>query len=245
VSARMRRAPARRPLVVVATPAEVLANGDVGLLGAAERQRSTSLHDPADRAAYVAAHLLVRRCAAALSGRPVADLAVHQWCADCGTAGHGRPSIAGSPDVHISWAHSRGAVVAAASWHPVGVDVETFPPDGSVVGRFPGLAPAEQWQLRSVPDPSLLALRHWVRKECLVKAGAATLDQVDRIDLSRVVERHDRAGRSVGRYRGLRLVDWRDSTRRALVAVAGAGVPAVRSSTEPATAHRKGQCGVE
>ncbi|MCZ2849281.1 4'-phosphopantetheinyl transferase family protein [Modestobacter sp. VKM Ac-2978] len=241
--ARLRRAPARRPLVVVATPTEVLADGDAGLLGAAERQRSASLRDPADRAAYVAAHLLVRRCAAALSGRPVVDLAVQQWCADCGTAGHGRPSIAGSPDVHVSWAHSRGVVVAAASWHPVGVDVETFPPNGSVIGRFPGLTPAEQWQLRSAADPSLLALRHWVRKECLVKAGAATLDGVHRIDLSRVVERTDRAGRSVSRYRGLRLVDWCDPTRRALVAVAGAGVPAVRPSTDLAAVHRKGPVG--
>ncbi|MCZ2820926.1 hypothetical protein O2V63_11350 [Modestobacter sp. VKM Ac-2977] len=238
--ARMRWAPARRPLVAVATPAEVLADTDVGLLGATERQRSASLRDPADRAAYVAAHLLVRRCAAALSGRPVADLAVHQWCADCGAVGHGRPSIAGSPDVHVSWAHSRGAVVAAASWHPVGVDVETLPPNGSGAGGFPGLAPAEQWQLRSAADPSLLALRHWVRKECLVKAGAATLDGAHRIDLSRVVERHDRAGRSVSRYHGLRLVDWCDPARRALVAVAGAGVPVVRSSTDLAAVNRKG-----
>lgn len=237
--ARVRWAPARRPLVVVATPAEVLADTDVGLLDAAERQRSAFLRDPADRAAYVAAHLLVRRCAAALSGRPVADLVVQQWCADCGTAGHGRPSIAGSPELHISWAHTRSAVVAAASWHPVGVDVETLPPNGSGTGRFPGLAPAERWQLRSAADPSLLALRHWVRKECLVKAGVVSLDGAHRVDLSRVVERHDRAGRSVGRYRGLRLVDWRDPVRRALVAVAGAGVPMVRSLVDLTAVHRR------
>nr|WP_243851078.1 4'-phosphopantetheinyl transferase superfamily protein [Modestobacter marinus] len=218
----------RGPLVAVAGPAEVLDGVDDRVLGVAERARSDSLQDPADRAAYVAAHLLVRRCAAALTGRPVTDLAVHQWCADCGTAGHGRPSIAGLPGVHVSWAHGRGVVVAAAAWHPVGVDVETLPPAGSGAGRFPGLALAEQRQLRAAPDPALLALRHWVRKECLVKAGLATLARVDRVDLSRVVERQDPSGRAVARYRGLHLVDWRDPARRALVAVAGRGAPTVR-----------------
>lgn len=218
----------------MAAPDEVLAVADVGLLGAAERARSASLRDPADRAAYVAAHLLVRECAAALTGRPVTALAVRQWCADCGAAGHGRPFLAGLPDVHVSWAHSRGAVVAAAAWHPVGVDVEALPSDGAAVGRFPGLAPAERWQLRSAVDPPLLALRHWVRKECLVKVGTATLARIDRIDLSRLTERRDRAGRAVSRYRGLHLVDWCDPTRRALVAVAGTGMPTVRSFTDVA-----------
>ncbi|MCZ2827172.1 MULTISPECIES: 4'-phosphopantetheinyl transferase family protein [unclassified Modestobacter] len=226
----------RAPLVVVASPDEVLADADVGLLGVAERARSAALQDPADRAAYVAAHLLVRRCAAALTGRPLAGLAVHQWCADCRTAGHGRPSLADVPGVHVSWSHSRGAVVAAAAWRPVGVDVEGFPVAAAAAGGFPGLAPAEQQQVRSAVDPSLLALRHWARKECLVKAGTTTLAGMGRVDLSRLAERRDRAGRAVSRYRGLYLTDWCDPAREALVAVAGAGAPVVRALADVAAA---------
>ncbi|MCZ2805008.1 hypothetical protein O2W18_07850 [Modestobacter sp. VKM Ac-2983] len=212
----------------MASPGEVLAGTDVGLLGRVERARSAALHDPADRSAYVAAHLLVRRCAAALTGQPVTGLVVHQWCTECGTAGHGRPSLVDLPDVQISWSHGPGVVVAAAAWRPVGVDVEAFPADGPTAGRFPGLAPAEERQVRSAVDPSLLALRHWVRKECLVKTGTTTLAGVGRIDLSRLTERRDRAGRSVSRYRGLYLTDWCDPARRALIAVAGGGAPVVR-----------------
>ncbi|MCZ2839794.1 4'-phosphopantetheinyl transferase family protein [Modestobacter sp. VKM Ac-2985] len=226
----------RAPLVVVASPDEVLAGADVGLLGAAERARSAALQDPADRAAYVAAHLLVRRCAAALTGRPLTDLAVHQWCTDCRTAGHGRPSLVDLPDVHVSWSHSRGAVVAAAAWRPVGVDVEEFPAEGQAAGRFPGLAPAEQQQVRSAVDAPLLALRHWARKECLVKTGTTTLAGMGRVDLSRLTERRDRAGRAVSRYRGLYLTDWCDPAREVLVAVAGAAAPVVRALADVAAA---------
>ncbi|MGY1839755.1 MULTISPECIES: 4'-phosphopantetheinyl transferase family protein [unclassified Modestobacter] len=215
----------------MATPAEVLDGTDVGLLGDAERARSASLRDPADRAAYVAAHLLVRRCAAALTGRPVTELSVRQWCADCGTAGHGRPSLVGLPDVHVSWAHTRGTVVATAAWGRVGVDVEALPADGAAAGRFPWLAPAENRQVQSAADPPLLALRYWLRKECLVKAGMGTLDTMHRIDLSRAGERVDPAGRSVTGYRGMRVVDWYEPALVAQVAFAsaGAGMPDIRS----------------
>ncbi|OMQ14706.1 hypothetical protein A7K94_0214655, partial [Modestobacter sp. VKM Ac-2676] len=143
-----------------------------------------------------------------------------------------RPSLAGLPDVHVSWAHTRGAVVATAAWHPVGVDVEALPPDGAGAGGVPGLAPAEQWEVRSSVDPSLLALRYWARKECLVKTGTTTLARMHRVDLSRLAERRHRDGRSVSRYGRLRLVDWCDTERSALVAVAGAGLPVVRSVDE-------------
>ncbi|MGY1748708.1 4'-phosphopantetheinyl transferase family protein [Modestobacter sp. SYSU DS0511] len=234
---RARRLLARRPLVVVASPAEVLAGADPRLLDDVERARSEALRDPADRDAYVAAHLLVRWCAAALTGRPVADLAVRQWCSDCGTTGHGRPSLVGLPDVQVSWAHTRGAVVAAAAWHPVGVDVEALPPGGPAAGPFPGLAAAEQRQVRSAADPSLLALRFWVRKECLVKTGVASLSGMHRLDLSRVAERREQAGWSVARYRGLHLVDWCDPARGAVVSVAGASTPDVRSLADLPPVH--------
>jgi 4'-phosphopantetheinyl transferase len=237
---RIPRCSARRPLLAVATPAEVLDHADPRLLGAAERARSASLQNPADRAAYIAAHLLVRQCAATLTGRPMADLVLRQWCADCGAVGHGRPAFEGLPDVHISWAHDRGAVVATAAWHPVGVDIEALPPVVATAGRSSGLAAAEQRQVRSAEDPSLLALRYWVRKECLVKMGMTSLDGMHRIDLSRLVERRHRAGWSVSRYRGLHITDWCDATRSALVAVAGAGVPLVRSSTDLARGRRGG-----
>ncbi|TWH73513.1 4'-phosphopantetheinyl transferase superfamily protein [Modestobacter roseus] len=229
---RMCRRAALRPLVAVATPDEVFQGCDPGLLSAGERARSASMRDPADRAAYEAAHLLVRRCAAALTGRPAAELMVRQWCATCGVTGHGRPSLTEVPGVHVSWAHTRGAVVATAAWHPVGVDVERMPaaPAGvAAPGPALGLSPAEQRRVAAAVDPALLGLRYWVRKECLVKVGVATLAGLHEVDLSRLARPRRRHGWSVSRYGDHRLVDWCDPDRRVLIAVAGAGPPVVCS----------------
>lgn len=228
----LRRSPGRRPLVVVADPAEVLGTADHRLLGADERARGRTRHHPAERDAYLAARLLVRGCAAVLTGRGADELSVTQWCAECRTSGHGAPSLVGAPEVRISWAHTRGAVVAAAAWDRVGVDVEALGPDDAVSALAAVLTPAERSQVWSAAEPSVRALRYWTRKECLVKAGLVAASQLARTDLSRVVDRTDRSGRSVGRYRGLQLVDWRDPARGALIAVAGSGPPVIRSSAQ-------------
>jgi 4'-phosphopantetheinyl transferase len=216
------------PLVLTAHPGDVLRTMDRAVLTASERRRSAALRHPADQDAHAAAHLLVRSCAAALTGRPATQLGVVQSCADCGSTEHGRPAVAGLPDLHVSLAHTRGAVVAGAAWRPVGVDVER----ARVRGPGPAdmtyvLSATEIGRVRSAEDPSAAFLRHWVRKECLVKIGACTLDQLSAIEIDARSERDVGEGRTVTRFGSLYLTDWLDRGLDAVIAVAGERPPVV------------------
>ncbi len=231
--------PGRGPLVLLAGPAEVLRLGGEHLLTAGERQRAGALRHRADRDAHVAAHLLVRHCAAAVTGLPVEELTLVQWCAECGSTAHGQPSIAGLTGLHVSLAHTRGAVVAGADRQPVGVDVEGARPgplDPAVLDHT--LTVAERARVRSAGDPAAAFLRHWVRKECLVKAGALSLDRLREVELDPATERAAGEGRTRGRSGPLHLVDWFDPVRDVAVAAAGHGPPVVgslRPGTSPGT----------
>jgi 4'-phosphopantetheinyl transferase len=222
--------PVRGPLVLLAGPAEVLRLGGEHLLTAEERQRAAALRHPADREAHAAAHLLVRHCAAAVTGRPVGVLRLEQRCAECGSTAHGRPSIAGLPGVHVSLAHTRGAVVAGADRQPIGVDVERARPGGPDPAVLDyTLTVAERARVRSAEDPSAAFLRHWVRKECLVKAGAVALDRLPEVELDPRTERPAGGGRMRGRSGPLHLVDWFDPALDVAVAAAGHEPPVVGS----------------
>ena len=224
------KSPDRGPLVLLARPEDVLRAGDEHLLTSRERQRAGALRSRADHDAHVAAHLLVRHCAAALTGRPLEDLELVQQCAECGSTEHGRPSIAGLPDLHVSLAHTRGAVVAGADRRPIGVDVEgarTRDLDPAVLAHT--LTAAETARVRSASDPPFAFLRHWVRKECLVKVGAVTLDELPRAELDPGTEQ-DAEGRARGRFGPLHLVDWFDPTLDVAVAAAAHEPPVVGST---------------
>ncbi|MBT0995771.1 4'-phosphopantetheinyl transferase superfamily protein [Cellulomonas sp. DKR-3] len=178
-----------------------------GLLAAPERERRDRLLRPADRAAYTAAHALVRECAAELLGVPAAALDLKQTCSACGGAGHGRPALVGHPEVGVSLSHTDGHVAAIAA-----VQVATVPdatvPDALVPLAAPGRsaappsAPAvgidvervrevpdavltarERAWVAAAPDPHAAATSLWVRKEALVKAGALELTQLGGCDV--------------------------------------------------------------
>lgn len=221
----------RGPLVLLARPGDVLRAGGEHLLTSRERQRAGALRSRADRDAHVAGHLLVRHCAAALTGRPLEDLELVQQCAECGSTDHGRPSIAGLPDLHVSLAHTRGAVVAGADRRPIGVDVEgaqTRDLDPAVLTYT--LTAGETARVRSADDPSGEFLRHWVRKECLVKVGAVTLDELPRAELDPGTEQDAEEGRTRGRFGPLHLVDWFDPILHVAVAAAAHEPPVVGST---------------
>ena len=220
------------PLVLVARPRDVLRTMDRRTLTAAERRRGAALRHPADRDCHAAAHLLVRYCAAALTGRAVGGLDVVQRCTECGSADHGRPSVAGLPGLHVSLAHTRGAVVAAADLRPVGVDVEGLRAravDPAVMAY--ALTAAEADEVRAASDPSTAFLRHWVRKESLVKVGVAGLDRLSSLSIDPATERDLGAGRTAGRFGPLHVVDWVDGALDVVVAAAGWRPPVVRSFT--------------
>lgn len=177
---------------VVSTTAAVLdAAGGVAaaraLLAPYERARADRLRRPADRDDHVAAHVLVRRVAAALltdAGRGVeaGDLVLEQRCPGCGGHDHGRPAITGADGVHVSLSHARGWVAAAAAGRPCGIDVEPVAPGAPLEGV---LAPGEVTALTALgPEVRNAAfLRLWTRKEAVVKAGAASLDDLARLDV--------------------------------------------------------------
>lgn len=171
---------------------------DAELTGA-ERARHDRLRFAADRDAYRAAHLLVRACAGELLGIAPARVRLQQHCPRCGDAGHGRPSIAGEPGVHLSLSHTRGFVAAVAAVSECGIDVERVAdsiPRTAVTAR-------EQTWLDATADPLLGFTRLWVRKEALVKAGIA--DEPGPLD---VLGPETTTPEPATRIGGFALADW-------------------------------------
>ncbi|MET3987986.1 4'-phosphopantetheinyl transferase superfamily protein [Streptomyces sp. PvR034] len=193
----------RTAVAVVATTGEVLAHPELheGLLAPWERRRLAPIRVPARRDDVLAARLLVRLCIARFTGLAPRASAPAQYCARCARSGHGRPYLPGRPDVGVSLSHADGLVAAAVGPGAVGIDVEpatrrTGPL--SVWGRL--LPAAELRRAAALPDPGPELLRLWVRREALFKAGGERAD--------------------------VRLLEWTDHCRAAVVTVA---------STTPAT----------
>jgi len=174
------------PTIVFANTAEVIDLEQVGEedLTPAEKKRSTGLSDEAARRDFIAAHLLVRVCAAAVTGIPIAQLRIVQHCLTCGGP-HGRPTLAEYPELHVSMSHAGGAVAAAVGPCPVGLDIERI---GAGHNRSPVysrvLAATERAIVERDPDPGSAFLRQWVRKEAMVKVGAGQLVRLTEINLA-------------------------------------------------------------
>ncbi|MFF8606920.1 4'-phosphopantetheinyl transferase family protein [Streptomyces sp. NPDC015346] len=223
--------PAAGSPVVLATTEEVLAHpeADEGLLNQAERERAGRFRHDRDRRDFVAAHLLVRLCAARLLRVGPADVAFAQHCPGCDRPGHGRPLLVDRPDVHLSLSHSAGVVAAAAGLAPIGVDVERLDKASDALTEERVLAPAELELVRSHADPKAAFLRLWVRKEALIKVGRAELDTLGRLDLSALPLGPPGPAPAVHRFEDFQLLDFTDPGRRALLAVAS-GAPALLGS---------------
>lgn len=138
--------------------------------------RLERLVDPVDREAFVRARELARACVADLLAVPEAEVTLAQRCATCGGTDHGRPFAVGRPGIGVSWSHCGGRVAAFAAPGPCGVDVE-IASDGPVPLRV--LTGREQAWLAAGGEFTRL----WTRKEALVKAGVATLDDAGELDV--------------------------------------------------------------
>jgi 4'-phosphopantetheinyl transferase len=222
------------PTVLVLADADAHAPG-AARLSPAESERMARLRRPSDGADFQAAHLLVRKCAARLLGAQPGDVSILQRCATCGGP-HGRPEVAGHPEVGVSLAHSRGVVAAAAGTVPVGIDVEAFPPaDAMTVGELSAaLTAAEVGAIESAPDPRQAMLLAWVRKEACLKAGLVELDGLSGFDLSALPldpPPADQMVRSL-EHAGWAVHDWWDGRTGAVgavVAPAGAELQLTRA----------------
>ncbi|MER6098494.1 4'-phosphopantetheinyl transferase superfamily protein [Streptomyces sp. NPDC001728] len=192
-------------LAVVATTPEVLAHPELheGLLTPWERQRLDGIRVPERRDDVLAARLLVRLCVARFTGLPPDRAALAQLCPSCGRYGHGRPYLRDRPGVGVSLSHADGLVAAAVGPGAVGIDVEPAarrPGSLRVLRRLLPESGIEEALARRDPGPALLRL--WVRGEALLKAGQD----------------------------GLRLLEWTDHRRAAVVAAAGAVAMSVFSA---------------
>lgn len=206
---------------LVARTADVLAGPPLSL-SAYENQRAERFRSPDDRRDYRAAHLLVRFAAARLLPPTTPPIRLQQRCPICGREGHGRPSAEGHPDLHLSLAHARGAVAAAAAWAPVGIDIEPRSRSGSrTEALWAGTMTSSEQGLVRALHPSSGFLRLWVRKESLVKVGAASLDRLTDVDLSALPLPDGTGTGPAQRWGGLTLTDWSDDDHVAAVAAAG------------------------
>ncbi|GGS50763.1 hypothetical protein GCM10010156_06870 [Planobispora rosea] len=191
-------------LVLAAPTDEVYSPAGMALLTEIERERAARFVRESDRRDFVAAHVLVRRCAARLTGVPEDRLTLLQVCEYHGP-GHGRPYLAEIPRLGLSLSHSRGYVCAVAGPGRVGVDAERVPPgplDESLAAQ--ALAGAERALVR---DNDAL-IRLWVRKEALVKRGELTLDSLRATDLSALPLGPEREPRAL-EWEGRHLLEWR------------------------------------
>ncbi|UQI45582.1 4'-phosphopantetheinyl transferase superfamily protein [Streptomyces sp. HU2014] len=197
------------------------------ILSPQERDRAARLA-PAARRDFTAAHLLIRRCAATFLGAPAHGLDVVQHCERC-QGPHGRPALRQEPRLYVTLAHCSGYVAAAASWQPVGVDVERLPPGpGWRRAAARSLTRAEAAAVTHAPCPPAAFLRQWVRKEALIKAGRARLGGLRRVDLSELPVDDPGGGALVRRswWQGWAVTDWTDGRGEGRVAdgVVGAAV---------------------
>lgn len=132
-----------------------------------EERRADCFMRARDRDAFRAAHLLARACGVRIGLSPDV-LELSQQCPKCGKS-HGVPRFQDAPNVRVSIAHTRGAVIAAVALTAIGVDIEpirTLRP----VDLAPVLSGAEDAWLRSNPHD---AIRIWCRKEAAAKASEA------------------------------------------------------------------------
>ncbi|SCE44059.1 4'-phosphopantetheinyl transferase [Streptomyces sp. Termitarium-T10T-6] len=150
---------------------------------------------PGRRDDVVAARLLLRLCASRVTGLPPRGVAPAQRCPGCGRDGHGRPYLPDHPGLGVSYSHADGLAAAVVGPGPVGIDVEPLTRRPGPVSVLRRLLPHDEVDAALAgPDPGPALLRMWVRREALFKAGT---DDV-------------------------RLTEWTDRARAAVVALAGA-----------------------
>lgn len=159
----------------VPADAQDLCRRTLPLLSEPERQRAHGFRFDRDRYSYVLAHLLLRRCLQAVTGRQTVAF----------TAGpHGKPELVPlgtGPPIGFNISHTEGLVACALSaYHAVGIDIEAsgrLIRDAVLLARH-YFTPREADALAALPEaeqaPSFLAT--WTIKEAVAKAAGLGLE---------------------------------------------------------------------
>ena len=145
-------------------PADPRAVLDARELGRAER-----LVEGLRRRRYAAAHIRARTLLSGYLDVDPHDLQIDRTCRRCGDHEHGRPRLAGHPELQFSLSHSRDrGVLAVAEGAAIGADIELIDEEVDVdaVARM-ALAPSEVGQGA--------VWERWAMKEACTKSTGAGL----------------------------------------------------------------------
>lgn len=81
---------------------------------------------------------------------------------------HGKPSIAGHPEIHFNLSHCKEAAACVVSDHPVGIDVESIRPYKDALAHY-AMNEEEVRLLESSDHPDTAFIRLWTMKEATLK----------------------------------------------------------------------------
>lgn len=136
-------------------------------LSAALRQISSQRREQALRFKYeqgqrlcVAAYLLLKEALEEQEG--ITENPVFEY------GEHGKPFIAGRPELHFSLSHCKEAAVCVLSRKPVGIDVESIGRYRDSVARY-AMNDEELRQIQQAERPEVEFTRLWTMKESLLK----------------------------------------------------------------------------
>jgi 4'-phosphopantetheinyl transferase len=91
---------------------------------------------------------------------------------------HGKPSIAGHPEIFFNLSHCKKAAVCAISDHPVGIDVESIREYKASLVRYT-MNDDEVAQILQDANPHVAFIRLWTQKEAVLKlAGTGIMDNI-------------------------------------------------------------------
>jgi 4'-phosphopantetheinyl transferase len=158
-----------KPTDMARSPSERFAT-----LSATERRRLAGIRDSQAAADYLAGRSLARSVLASYAGCDPGALTFDRTCRHCGGS-HGKPTVSlAGRTVDFSLSHAAGvAVLAVTSGDDVGIDIEPLrlsERDGVVAEALRGtLSEAEATGVGLESGYNLL--RHWTRKEALLKAS--------------------------------------------------------------------------
>jgi 4'-phosphopantetheinyl transferase len=145
-------------------------------LNPATLARIDRYHRVEDRDRGLAAHSLLRRLLAAVTGGTPSELTLRTRCGGCGQTDHGKPYLdigTDEPPVEVNLSHSAEVVcvaLAAPGVH-VGVDVERRRTMDWEKLRRSVFADVEWATAEESSDPAAVRMQAWARKESAVKSG--------------------------------------------------------------------------
>ena len=140
------------------------------LLDEHERERAARRSSPAR---YIAAHALLRTVVGERLGLAPTSVRFDRACATCGSSSHGKPVVAGHPDLFVSLSYAGGmAVVALTDVGEAGVDIEEvadtdFDGFATVTLSVDEVPAMDAIAAQGLP---LARARVWSRKEAVLKA---------------------------------------------------------------------------